>query len=104
MRVVLADDLTASVTNAEGGIDQVAGGGAYPERLLALNTPPLSATVTQSVTVAPDRAPVMVEIRAERKGNRLHNFAAFLGAIRDDQVSELWKVEALPAYSDEFWQ
>ena len=45
----------------------------------------------------------MVEIYAERKERTLHNFAAFL-AVGADQLRELWMVEALPAYSDEFWR
>ena len=46
----------------------------------------------------------MVEIRAERKQRSLHNFAAFLATVADDRITELWMVEALPAYSDQFWQ
>jgi len=47
---------------------------------------------------------VMVEIRAERNGRSLHNFSAFLAKTHEGQISELWMVEALPAYSDAFWQ
>lgn len=104
MRGSLAEDLVAYVTNADGGIDRVQGRDGYVQRLLALKAPTLSVGVTQSVTVPPDQALLMVEIRAERKGRTLHNFSAFLARIRDDQVSELWMVEALPAYSDQFWQ
>jgi ketosteroid isomerase-like protein len=104
MRAALAEDMTAYVTNAEGGVDQVDGRDAYLRRLLALKAPSLNASVTQSVSVAHDQALVMVEIRAERKGRSLHNFAAFLATVRDEQVTELWMVEALPAYSDQFWQ
>ena len=45
----------------------------------------------------------MVEIRAEREGRALHNFAAFLTRVVDGQVRQIWMVDALPAYSDEFW-
>jgi len=45
----------------------------------------------------------MVEIKAKRKGRELHNFAAFLMDIRDRRISKMRMVEALPAYSDEFW-
>ena len=104
MRGALAEDMTAYVTNSEGGVDKVEGGNAYLARLLALKAPTLSADVTQAVDVAPDQALVMVEIRAERKGRTLHNFAAFLGRVRGGQIVELWMAEALPAYSDEFWR
>jgi hypothetical protein len=104
MRTVLADDVTAYVTNAEGGVDPVHGRDAYVRRLLALKAPALEIDVTQSVTVAPDQTLTMCEVRAERNERTLHNFAAFLATIVDDQVVELWMVEALPAYSDEFWR
>lgn len=105
MQSTVAEDITASVTNAEGGVDLVPGRGSYLQRLLALKAP-LSASVTQSVNVSRGHALVMVEIRAQRKQKRLHNFAAFLATVRDDQIFEfeLWMVEALPAYSDEFWR
>jgi len=104
MRATLADDLTAYITTADGGVAPVHGADAYLRRLLALQAPSLSVTVTQSVTVAADQALLMVEIRAERQGRTLHNYAAFLATVHASRVSELWMVEALPAYSDEFWQ
>ncbi|MGH9049667.1 MAG: nuclear transport factor 2 family protein [Acidimicrobiia bacterium] len=104
MRSALADDVTAYVTNAEGGVDPVHGRDAYVKRLLALRAPELSVGVTQSVTVAPDQALTMVEIRADRSGRSLHNFSAFLATVTDGRVVELWMVEALPEYSDEFWK
>jgi hypothetical protein len=34
----------------------------------------------------------------------LHNHAGFLARFDDEgRVDELWMVDALPAYSDEFW-
>jgi ketosteroid isomerase-like protein len=104
MRSALAPDLTAYVTNAEGGVDRVDGREAYLQGLLALNAPELSVRVTQTVAVAPDSTLTMVEIRAERAGKTLHNFSAFLARIDNEQIVELWMVEALPAYSAEFWQ
>ena len=104
MRSALASDLTAYVTNAEGGVDRVDGREAYVQGLLALVAEELSVRVTQTVTVAPDSTLTMVEIRAERAGKTLHNFSAFLARIENEQIVELWMVEALPAYSAEFWQ
>jgi len=63
-----------------------------------------SATVTQAVSVSRARVLAMVEIRATRKGRELHNHAGFLARFDDDgHIDELWMVDALPAYSDEFW-
>jgi ketosteroid isomerase-like protein len=104
IRATLSEDIAAYITNAEGGVDRVDGREPYVRRLLALQAPELSISVTQSVTVAPDQALAMVEIRAARKGRSLHNFAGFLARVDSGQITELWMVEALPAYSDEFWQ
>lgn len=103
-RAALADELVAYVTNAEGGVDRVDGREAYLRRLANLKAPTFSVAVTQSVAVPPDQAMAMVEIHAERKGRSLHNFAAFLARVRETRICELWMVEALPAYSDEFWR
>jgi hypothetical protein len=54
MRSLLAEDLSAYITNAAAGVDRVEG-----------------ATTSRVMT--------MIEIKAERQGRMLHNFAAFLG-------------------------
>jgi SnoaL-like domain len=104
MRATLADDLTAFITTADGGVEAVHGADEYLARLLALQAPTLRVTVTQSVTVSAEQALAMVEIYAERKDRTLHNFAAFLAVGCAGQLRQLWMVEALPAYSDEFWR
>ena len=104
LRELFVDDLVAYVTNADAGADRVDGSDAYIDRLLSLQAPTLSIEVTQAVMVSADQALAMVEIRAEREGRTLHNFAAFLGRERDGRIAELWMVDAKPAYSDEFWQ
>ena len=42
--------------------------------------------------------------QARRKGRELHNFAAFLMDIAEGKIRQMRMVEALPAYSDEFWK
>jgi len=54
MRAVLGDQMTAYVTNAEGGVDRVHGRDAYLQRLLALKAPVFTVEVTQSVAVSSD--------------------------------------------------
>jgi ketosteroid isomerase-like protein len=103
MRGLLADDLVAYITNAEGGADRVDGPDGYLARVPDGKDATYSATVTQAVTVAEGQVLGMVEIRAERKGKTLHNHAAFLARVANDRITELWMVDALPAYSDEFW-
>jgi ketosteroid isomerase-like protein len=103
MRKLLADDIVAYITNADGGVDRVDGPDAYVARAPDGANADLRVGVTQSVTVAPDQSLTMVDIQAQRQGRTLHNMAAFLARVRDDRVIELWMVDALPAYSAEFW-
>ena len=103
IRSLLADDLTAYVTNADAGVDELRGVETYMERLPDLHAAGGRLRVTQVLPVDAERVMTMVEIRAERGGRQLHNFAAFLAQVSDDRVTKLWMVDALPAYSDEFW-
>lgn len=103
VRGLLADDLTAYVTNAEAGADEVNGADEYMSRLPDLPAAGGSARVTQVLRIDDRRVMAMIDIRAERNGRALHNFAAFLAEVEDARVRRLWMVEALPAYSDEFW-
>ena len=50
-----------------------------------------------------DKVLLMVEVRAERGGRRLHNFAGHLLRIDGGRIAEWWMVDAKPAESDEFW-
>ena len=102
-RSLLAEDLIGYVTNAEAGVDVVEGREAYLARLPDLAATGGILTVTQVLGIDSERALTMVEIRAEREGRSLHNFAAFLTRVVDGQVRQIWMVDALPAYSDEFW-
>ena len=77
---------------------------AYMARVLDLQEAGGSAEITQIVGVDEERAMTMVEIHvSDRNGKSLHNHAAFLARVVDDEIAQLWMVEALPAYSDEFW-
>ncbi len=100
---VLADDLVAYVTSRDGGVDVVEGRAGYLERLPDLRAANGRLDVTQVLEIDSERVLTMVEIHASRKGLDLHNFAAFLARIQDGRVKELWMVEALPAFSAEFW-
>jgi hypothetical protein len=103
MAAALADSLVAYVTNADGGVDEVRGASEYMARVPGGDAE-YSATVTQVVSPSPSQVLAMVEIEAERKGRTLHNHAGFLARFDGDgRIDELWMVDALPAYSDEFW-
>jgi ketosteroid isomerase-like protein len=103
IRALLSDDLVAYVTNADAGVDRIDGADAYVGRLPNVSGVEYSVTVTQSVTVAEDQVLAMVEVKATRNGRSLHNHAAFLSRFAHGRIAELWMVDALPSYSDEFW-
>jgi hypothetical protein len=103
MAAALSESLVAYVTNADGGVDEVRGADAYMARVPGGDAE-YSADITQVVSVSPSQVLAMVEIVASRQGRTLHNHAGFLARFDDDgRVDELWMVDALPAYSDEFW-
>ena len=103
MTDALSDSLVAYVTNADGGVDEMQGRDAYMARVPGGDAE-YSAEVTQVVSVSPTQVLAMVEITASRNGRALHNHAGFLARFdADGRVDELWMVDALPAYSDEFW-
>jgi ketosteroid isomerase-like protein len=106
MRALLAEDVVAYVTNAQGGVDEVQGREAYLSAIEAMDLPSarFSVELTQRpVTVGPDQVLVMVEIRARRGSRSLHNFAAHLVRTAGGRITEWRMVDAKPAESDAFW-
>jgi hypothetical protein len=93
----LAGDLVAYVTTAAGGADRVEGRDAYLARLPDLRGSGGSLEVDQVLAVDGGLALAMVEIRAARGGDRLHNHAALLARVEGGLVARLWMVEAQPA-------
>jgi ketosteroid isomerase-like protein len=100
---LLAEDLVSHITNADAGVDRVEGREGFMDRLPDLTGAELSTAITQVVGIDDERVMTMIEVRAERKGNTLHNFAAFLARVAGGRIAELWMVDAKPAGSDEFW-
>lgn len=106
MASLLADDVESYVTNAQGGSSLLRGRDAYMAAIESIDYREVapSVAITQILWVKPDQVLVMVEIKAERKGITLHNFAAFLMDVQKGQIQAMRMVEALPAYSDAFWK
>lgn len=99
-------DVRAYITNAQGGTDLVEGAEALTPRFpdFADMADSFRATVTQAHEIDDATVLFMVEIRAERKGRSLHNFAGiYLRLSADGRMAEYRMVEALPAESDAFW-
>ena len=106
MRAVMAPDMVAFITNAEGGEDAVHGREEYLGRIEAMDLPTVSFSVelTQEPVMAGDGLVLaMVEVRASKGERRLHNFAAHLMRVDNGQIAEWRMVEAKPAESDRFW-
>lgn len=106
MRAVLSPDVIAYITGAAGDADPVRGRDPLLTRIEAMDLPAarFGVELTQApVAVDRDRVLVMVEIRAERGGRELHNFAAHLLRTADGAITEWLMVEAKPAESDAFW-
>lgn len=107
MRELLAPDLVAWVTGADGTMDRVEGREEYVRRIEAMDLPAARFRVdlTQPPTAVEDGGVLaMVEVHAERGDRTLHNFAAHL--LRFDgggRIAEWWMVDAKPAESDAFW-
>ena len=106
MRAMLAEDVRAYITNAEGGIDVVEGRDEYLGRIEAMDLPAAQFSVEptqEPVPVDSDRALVMVEVRAQKGDSVLHNFAAHLLRVAGGRITEWRMVDAKPGESDRFW-
>jgi len=107
MRELLAPDLIAWVTNADGEADRVTGGREeYLARIAAMDLPAAQyrVTLTQSPAAIDDHLLLlMAKVQAERNGRRLQNFAAHVLRVDDGRVTQWRMADAKPAESDRFW-
>ena len=106
MRALMDPHLTAWVTDAAGQPQPVTGADVYLDRVAAMNLPAVSYRVSPTqapIALEDDLVLLMVEVRAERDGRRLHNFAAHVLRVRDGVVTEWRMADAKPAESDRFW-
>ncbi|MEM1208392.1 MAG: nuclear transport factor 2 family protein [Planctomycetota bacterium] len=103
---LLADKVVADVTQPDVSTARLVGRDAYMTAVEALDLPGVRPSIkaTQIADVSSHQAMAMIEIRAQRKGRRLHNFTAQLMTVEDGLIHRIWMVEALPAESDDFWK
>ena len=106
MQNTLAENLKSYITNAEGGVFLLNGRDVFIDNIEALDVKTVKpeVNITQMTRINQNQTMTMIEIKAKRKGKSLHNFAAFLFTFEDGLINEIRMVEALPAYSDEFWK
>jgi predicted 3-demethylubiquinone-9 3-methyltransferase (glyoxalase superfamily) len=105
MRALLADDVQARVTNAEGGEDVVTGADAYLARVAGMDVGAAQLTITpgQVTTIPPDQVLAMVIVHAHREKRCLENYATHLLKIENGRIRQMWMVDARPAESADFW-
>lgn len=105
MAECLAEDLVADVTQSDGSTRQVNGRNAYMGLIEQLDIPTVrpKLSITQIAVINVEQVMLMIEVRASRKGRKLHNFAAYLITVQNQKMQQIWMVEALPAESDAFW-
>lgn len=60
-------------------------------------------TIKQTVQTAAQQVLTMVEVQAQKNKKSLHNFAGFLINFEDGKIASIFMVDALPAYSADFW-
>jgi len=77
VRSLLAEDLTAYITNADAGVDQVEGRDNFMSRLPDLAGAELSTAITQIVAIDEERVMTMLEIKAERRGRDASQLRCF---------------------------
>lgn len=101
----LAEDLLADVTQGDGSTRKVNGRDAYMTLIEQLDIPTVQPklTISQIAEISAEQVMLMIEVRASRKGRKLHNFAAYLVTVKNQKMQQIWMVEALPAQSDAFW-
>ena len=94
MRSMLAEDLVAFITNAEGGLDRIEGREEYLSRIEAMDLPSarFSVELTQApVAVDSEQVLIMVEVRARRDGRiaaQLCRSPAARGRRAGDRVAD----------------
>ncbi len=106
MAACLAENVVAAVTQRDASAIELHGRAAYMANIAALDiiTVRPRVRITQIVRISQDQVLFMVDVRATRKGRKLHNHAAFLVTITNGQIQRIWMVEALPEESDTFWK
>jgi len=100
-----ANDIKNYVTNKEGGINLVVGAQEYINALQSMNFRKVKPTlsITQIHVISNNQAMFMLEVNARKLDKTLHNFATFLIDIEGTKIVTMRMVEALPRYSDQFW-
>ena len=80
LKSMLSDKLEFYVTNAQGQVDLLNGSNSFIQNVIDIGVKSVSPTIKikQITSIRKNQVMCMVEVKAERKNKKLHNFAAFL--------------------------
>lgn len=100
-----ADDVKNYVTDKNGGVFLIQGCENYLAAIKKMNFSKVRPTlsITQINVLNDNEALFMLEVKAKKPNKSLHNFAAYLVKFENDKIISTTMVEAMPAYSDAFW-
>lgn len=104
---IFDDNIIMYVTNADAGVDQVAGKNNLMARFKSVDYSKaslLKLDLTQTVTLDPNKVLGMVHVTARKHDKDFENFSAFLCYTNQQKITHIWMVEAKPAISDAFWK
>lgn len=105
VRQIFADDIENYITNSTGSVYLLKGSENYINALKKMNFNKVkpSLTITQIDVINNHEAMFMLEVKAQKPNKSLHNFAAYLVKFAGEKIVTMRMVEALPEYSDKFW-
>jgi hypothetical protein len=105
VRAIFDLNIVNSVTDKSGEVFHLKGSETYINALKRMNfskvRPKLS--LTQISILDENQALFMIEVKAQKGEHKLHNHAAYLVKFKDEKIITMDMVEALPEYSDKFW-
>jgi len=105
VEAIFANDVVNSVTDKNGDAFHLKGVASYIEALKRMNfskTRP-KLNITQINLISDHEALFMLEVIAQKGSHKLHNYVAYFARFRNNKIISMDMVEALPEYSDKFW-
>ena len=105
IKEIFADNIDNSITEKNGKTFHLIGADNYINAIKRMNFVKIkpSLTLTQVNVLNLDTALFMIEVKAQKGKHQLHNHAAYLAKFANGKIISMDMVEALPEYSDKFW-
>ena len=105
VRTIFDPNIDNSVTDKQGNTFHLNGSEAYISAIKRMNFSIIkpSLHITQINVLNENEALFMIEVKAQKGEHKLHNHAAYLVKLKNHKIISMDMVEALPEYSDKFW-